>query len=403
MNKIQKMVHDLCPNGVEWKTLGEVCEKICSGGTPARNEKSYFEGTIPWMRTQEVDWKDVYDTEIKITEEAVANSSAKLIPANCVIIAMYGATAAKSCINKIPLTTNQACCNLQINPTIALYRYVYYWVCNKYKELKALGEGSQNNINAQKIKSFPIPIPPLPVQAEIVNLLDKFTQLSAELKAELKLRRKQYDYYRNHLLSFDSNSTTVQWMPLGEVGTFVRGNGLQKKDFCDEGVGCIHYGQIYTRFNTFATKTLTNVPSTLAEKLVKVEKGDLVIACTSENVEDVCKAVAWLGEETIVIGGHAAVYKHTMNPKYVAYYFQTILFADQKKKYAKGVKVIDVKVSDLAKIIIPIPPIAEQERIVGILDKFETLVNDLSKGLPAEIALVQKQYEYYRNMLLTFE
>ena len=104
-----------------------------------------------------------------------------------------------------------------------------------------------------------------------------------------------------------------------------------------------------------------------------------------------------------MIGGHAAVYKHTMNPKYVAYYFQTTQFADQKKKYAKGVKVIDVKVSELAKIIIPIPPIAEQERIVAFLDKFETLVNDLSKGLPAELALVQKQYEYYRNLLLTFE
>ena len=112
----------------EWKTLGEVCTKIVSGGTPARNHAAYFNGTIPWMRTQEVDWKDVYDTEIHITEEAVKNSSAKLIPANCVIIAMYGATAGKSCINKIPVTTNQACCNLEIDTQKALYKYVYYWV-----------------------------------------------------------------------------------------------------------------------------------------------------------------------------------------------------------------------------------------------------------------------------------
>ena len=403
MNKIQKMVHDLCPNGVEWKTLGEVCEKICSGGTPARNEKSYFEGTIPWMRTQEVDWKDVYDTEIKITEEAVANSSAKLIPANCVIIAMYGATAAKSCINKIPLTTNQACCNLQINPTIALYRYVYYWVCNKYKELKALGEGSQNNINAQKIKSFPIPIPPLPVQAEIVNLLDKFTQLSAELKAELKLRRKQYDYYRNHLLSFDSNSTTVQWMPLGEVGTFAKGHGILKSDFVETGFPCIHYGQVHTIYNTFTYTNKSFISEELAAKCRKAHKGDLIIASTSEDVEACCKAVAWMGDYEVAVSGDAHIFSHNQNPKYMAYLFQTEMFQKQKRPYAVGAKVVRVKSESMEKFVFPFPSLAEQERIVGILDKFETLVNDLSKGLPAEIALVQKQYEYYRNLLLTFE
>ena len=115
MSKLQDLIDSLCPNGVEFKPLGEVCNKICSGGTPLTSNKSYYNGSIPWLRTQEVDWQDVYDTEIKISEEAVKNSSAKLIPANCVIVAMYGATAAKVCINRIPLTTNQACCNLELS------------------------------------------------------------------------------------------------------------------------------------------------------------------------------------------------------------------------------------------------------------------------------------------------
>ncbi len=189
---------------------------------------------------------------------------------------------------------------------------------------------------------------------------------------------------------------------MGEIGTFIRGNGLQKKDFTESGVGCIHYGQIYTHYGTFATETKSFVSPNLSEKLLSIEPGNLVIACTSENVEDVGKAVAWLGNYNIVTGGHSVVFKHSLNPKYVSYFFQTNNFCIQKKKYAYGAKVIDIKTEDLAKIKIPVPPLEIQEKIVSILDRFETLVNDLSEGLPAEIAAVKEQYEYYRNKLLTF-
>lgn len=191
---------------IQWKTMGEICSRICSGGTPSTSNKSYYEGEIPWLRTQEVDWKDVYDTEIKISKAAIDNSSAKLMPANCVIIAMYGATAAKACINRIPLATNQACCNLQINPQIANYKYVYYWICNSYKVLKGMGEGSQHNINTNKIKTFPIPVPPLELQEKIVAVLDRFetlvNDLSGGLPAEIAAVKEQYEYYRNRLLTF---------------------------------------------------------------------------------------------------------------------------------------------------------------------------------------------------------
>lgn len=141
----------------------------------------------------------------------------------------------------------------------------------------------------------------------------------------------------------------VEWKKMSEVGTFIRGNGLQKKDFTESGVGCIHYGQIYTKFNTFTDKTLTYCSENVARKLTPVHPGDLIIACTSENVEDVCKTVAWLGKEDIVTGGHACVFSHHENPKYIAYLLQTENFFQQKKKYARGVKVIDIKVADLQK------------------------------------------------------
>ncbi len=189
--------------GVEMKTIKEVCKKICSGGTPSTSKKDYYGGNIPWLRTQEVDWKEIWDTDIKITEEAIANSSAKLIPKDCVIVAMYGATAAKVAINKIPLSTNQACCNLEIDNNISSYRYVYYWLCKEYQNLKGMGEGSQNNINGQKIKDYSIPLPSFQDQQRIVSILDTFEASIQNLEAQLSQREKQYEYYRNKLLTFE--------------------------------------------------------------------------------------------------------------------------------------------------------------------------------------------------------
>lgn len=188
-------------------TLAEVSKRICSGGTPSKSHPEYYEnGSIPWLRTQEVDFKEIVDTEVHITAEAVASSSTKMIPANCVIVAMYGATAGKAAINKIPLTTNQACCNLEIDPKIASYRYVYYWVCREYEKIRSLGQGSQNNINGAVVRGYPIPIPSLEEQERIVAILDKFDALvndiSQGLPAEIEARRKQYEYYRDKLLSF---------------------------------------------------------------------------------------------------------------------------------------------------------------------------------------------------------
>jgi type I restriction enzyme S subunit len=193
--------------GVEWKTLGDVCKSVSSGGTPLANKKEYYSnGTIPWLRTQEVRFNEIFDTEVKITELALKESSAKWIPANCVIIAISGATAARSAINRIPLTTNQHCCCLNIDAKKASYRFVYHWVSCKYEQLKSLGQGARSDLNSGRIKSFPIPVPPLSEQERIVGILDKFdalvNDLSSGLPAEIKARRQQYEYYRDQLLTF---------------------------------------------------------------------------------------------------------------------------------------------------------------------------------------------------------
>ena len=199
---------------VEWKTLGDVTRKWYSGGTPtAGNPEYYDDGNIPWLRTQEVKFSDVESTEIKITQKALDKSAAKWIPANCVIIAISGATAGRSCINKIPLTTNQHCGCLEIDETKALYRYVFHWVAFNYEKIKALGQGARGDLNSSIIKGFALPIPyaddpekSLAEQARIVAILDKFDALTNSitegLPREIELRQKQYEYYRDLLFNF---------------------------------------------------------------------------------------------------------------------------------------------------------------------------------------------------------
>ncbi|WP_368194978.1 restriction endonuclease subunit S [Aeromonas sp. R2-2] len=199
---------------VEWKTLGDVTKKWYSGGTPTAGRSEYYDGgDIPWLRTQEVKFTDINNTDVKITKAALDKTAAKWIPANCVIVAISGATAGRSAINKIPLTTNQHCGCLEIDSSKALYRYVFHWVSFNYENLKAQGQGARGDLNSTIIKNFRLPIPyadtphkSLAEQARIVAILDKFdaltTSLTEGLPREIELRQKQYEYYRDLLLSF---------------------------------------------------------------------------------------------------------------------------------------------------------------------------------------------------------
>jgi len=188
-------------------SLQDVVKNSCSGGTPKKGVSEYYEdGNIPWLRTQEVVFRDICKTECFITESAVKNSAAKWIPENCVIVAISGATAGRCAINKIPLTTNQHCLNLEVDPEMALYRYVYYCICAKQGELLAKKEGARGDLNSTRILSLQIDLPALEEQKQIVSILDRFdaicNDLTSGLPTEIEARQKQYEYYRDRLLSF---------------------------------------------------------------------------------------------------------------------------------------------------------------------------------------------------------
>ena len=187
--------------------LRDIVKKSCSGATPAKGNAEYYEnGTIPWIRTQDVRFNEITEVNSYITEKAVSETATKWIPENCVIVAISGATAGRCAINKIKATTNQHCLNLIIDDSMALYRYVFHCLCSKYEELISRKQGARGDLNSSLILSLPISIPSLEVQKRLVEVLDNFdaicTDLNIGLPAEIEARQKQYEYYRDKLLTF---------------------------------------------------------------------------------------------------------------------------------------------------------------------------------------------------------
>ena len=187
--------------------LRDIVKKSCSGATPAKGNAEYYEnGTIPWIRTQDVRFNEITEVNSYITEKAVSETATKWIPENCVIVAISGATAGRCAINKIKATTNQHCLNLIIDDSMALYRYVFHCLCSKYEELISRKQGARGDLNSSLILSLPIPIPSLEVQKRLVEVLDNFDAICSDLKiglpAEIEARQKQYEYYRDKLLTF---------------------------------------------------------------------------------------------------------------------------------------------------------------------------------------------------------
>lgn len=383
-NYIDRLVAELCPEGVEYRPLGELLA---------------YEQPTKYLVSSK-DYDESYPTPVLTAGKTFilgyTNETEGIYPASeeePVIIFDDFTTAFKWV--EFPFKAKSSAMKMLTlkSGTNSLFKYVYYAMqCIVYNS----SDHARQWIS--KYSNIEIPVPPIEIQEAIVEILDKFTNLEAELEAELEARTLQYEYYRDSLFE----TLDCPRVPLGSLGTFVRGNGLQKKDLQESGNPVIHYGQVFTRYGLHEDKTLSYANDEVYNKLRKAEKGNLVIATTSENDEDVCKALAWLGETPAGISGDAYIYRHEMNPKYVSYFFTTHDFQRQKLRHITGTKVRRVSGKNLETIEIPLPPLEEQQRIVDILDRFDALTTSLSEGLPAELAARRSQYEYYRDQLLSF-
>ena len=408
MSRIDELIREHCPSGVMFKALGDVGEFIRGSGLQ--------KGDLTDEGVPAIHYGQIHTTYGTWAAETVAfvrpAFAAKLRKARPGDIVIATTSEDDQAVGKAMAWIGND------EAAVSSDAYIFrHWLVPKYVAYIFQSDGFQDQkkrwitgtkvrrISGESLAKIRIPVPPPAVQEEIVRVLDLFQALDAtfevELEAELGARRRQFVHLRESLLT--SRNVNVQWMAMGELGRFIRGRRFTKDDVVEDGIPSIHYGEIYTRYGTATSSTVSHVRRDLATKLRYAQPGDVIVAAVGETVEDVAKAVAWLGEVPVAIHDDTFLFRSEMNPTFVSYAMQTAAFHAQKNKYVARAKVKRLGGDALAKIAIPVPAIEEQERIVEILDKFDALVHSLSAGLRAELAARHLQYQYYRNKLLTFE
>ena len=391
---------------VEWKTIQDISVKIVTGVTPKKScEDYYLKGTIPWLRTNEVKFNTITTTEKYVTERAVEETGLKWISPNSIIIAISGATAGRVAMNSIPLTTNQHCCSISVDERIVNYKYLYYWLVNQNRQILSLKQGARGDINMSMIKSLKIPVPSLEIQSRIIQVLDNFdtvcNDLNIGLPKEIELRQKQYEYFRDKLLTFvaegEYTDSTVQYrqdiirllnwvfgpiqVKLGQVINLQRGKRLVRNQLTTSGSFPVYQNSL-TPLGYF---TDSNRP-----------KGTSFIICAGAAGEiGYSDTDFWAADDVYTLETSDSI-----SDKFI--YYVLLSKQDRLKSQVRKASIPRLSKDAIDKVAFYLPPLAEQESIVSILDNFNTLTNSLSEGLPKEIELRQKQYEYWREQLLNF-
>ena len=392
MSRLDELIQQYCPDGVEYKKLGDIEDngliKLGRGNVISKQNMKECPGDYP-----------VYSSSC-VGDGEIGRYGKYMFDDERISWSIDGGGKFFYRNNLKYSITNVSGWLKVLAPELVSAKYLYYSLTNEW--VKKVYDYTHKAHPSVIREEYIIPVPPLPVQEEIVRILDTLTELQAELQAELQKRLQQYNYYRDNLFSFEGR-TDIEWKKLGEVATIQTGRRFVRTDIRESGVPCFHYGDLYTYYGLTATDTKGYLDAELASKLRFAQPNDVVVVCAGENDMDIGVGVAWLGNEPAVVHDACCILHHDQNPRYISHFLRTHNYHLQMKKYVKNGKISSLPSSGLANAIIPIPSLEEQERIATILDKFYALTTDITAGLPAEIEARRKQYEYYRDQLLTFK
>ena len=380
MSKLDELINTLCLDGVDYKKLIDICADII---VPMRDRPKVFDGNTPWCRIEDIEGQYFNGSLAKlgVSEKVIKEMNLKVFPAGTVICSCSASIGAYA-INTQPLITNQTFIGLVCGNKI-YNKFLLYYMETQTRKLQSLAStGTIPYISRQKFEDLIIPLPPLPVQREIVRILDSFTELTTELTAELTARKKQYEYY---IKSLFNNAEGVKKTTLDMIS-----------ENCDS----------QRKPVTSGSREAGEIPYYGASGIVDYVRdyifdGDyLLISEDGANLLARSTPIAFSISGKTWVNNHAHVLKFDdyATRRYVELYLNSI----DLSYYISGAAQPKLNQKNLNRIEIPLPPLSEQNRIVSILDRFDTLCNDITTGLPAEIEARKKQYEYYRDKLLTF-
>lgn len=396
MTKLDKLIQELCPDGVKYLPIPELFITR-NGYTPSKANSEFWEnGTIPWFRMEDIreNGRILTTATQYVSEKAVKG---KLFPADSIIIAT-SATIGEHALIKVPSLANQRFTYLTLKDEFkdcVDMMFVFYYCFRLDEYCKShLNQGNFASVDMKQFAAFKFPVPPLPVQREIVRILDNFTELTEglnrELAAELTARKQQYAYYRDKLLTFGDvrggATSDVVWRTLGEICNISAGGDAPKDSMSKQKTEKYSVPIISNGIGENALYGYTDAPKVEEPAVTVAARGTIGYAEYRDYpFYPIIRLLTAIPKDSTVV-----------NTKYLYYCLQG-------KQYSVPMGGIpQLTAPELKKVEIPIPSLDVQNRIVQVLDNFDALCTDLSSGLPAEIEARQKQYEYYRDKLLTF-
>ena len=396
MSKIYELILELCPNGVEYKNIKDLCFENfwVMPSTP-----NYQNEGIPYITSKNIRNGIVMFDDVKyITEEDYKTiSNNRPITENDFLISMIGTIGEVGIVRKEDLPFyGQNMYLLRLNTNLINIKYFYHYFTSEMVRKKLLGaknNGNQGYLKTKNIESLKVPVPPLEVQEEIVRILDKFGELEAELEAELEVRKSQYEFWRGKLLNQEN-----EIKKLSELSDVIDSLHATPQ-YVENGYPMIRVADV--KGGIVNTTDALRVDAETYKKFIskyKPQKGDIIISRVG-SFGNVCI----VGNEDICLGQNTSIIHPKIDSKYLYYYLSSDIVQDWIKNNVNGAGYKSLSLANINEIPVAVPSVEEQQRVSNILDKFDKLVNDISIGLPAEIELRRKQYEYYRNKLLSFE